>query len=41
MRSEQLDNSRDKTDHISVVMGFDLPEIIPLNAITIFYITVL
>jgi hypothetical protein len=41
MRSEQSDNSRDKTDLISAVMGFDLPEIITLNAITVFYITAL
>jgi hypothetical protein len=39
MRSEQFDNSRDKMDLVSAVMGFDLPEIIPLNAITVLYVT--
>jgi hypothetical protein len=37
MRSEQFDSSRDETDFISAVMGFDLLEIIPLNANTVFY----
>jgi hypothetical protein len=34
MHSEHIDSSRDETYFISAVMGFDLPEMFPLNAIT-------
>jgi hypothetical protein len=40
MRSEEFDSLRDETDLISAVMSFDLPEILPSIAITVFYTTV-